>query len=113
MPYLAGIEFRFYDNATDLAGDFVSGEIDAASGLPPAIAAQVGARPGARLIRYPGATLTAALVNLRPGHPEFATPGIRTGLLAAIDRDGLAKEVFAGLAVPALGRQRSLAEERP
>ena len=66
-------------------------------------AAQVGARPGARLIRYPGATLTAALVNLRPGHPEFATPGIRTGLLAAIDRDGLAKEVFAGLAVPATG----------
>ena len=103
MPYLAGIEFRFYDNPTDLAGDFVSGELDAASGLPPAIAAQVGARPGARLIRYPGATLTAALVNLRPGHPEFATPGIRTGLLAAIDRDGLAKEVFAGLAVPATG----------
>ena len=35
MPYLAGIEFRFYDNPTDLAGDFESGELDAASGLPP------------------------------------------------------------------------------
>ena len=101
MPYLAGIEFRFYDSPTDLAGDFEAGELDAASGLPPAIAAQLGSQPGARLVRYPGATLTAALVNLRPGHPEFATPGIRTGLLAAIDRDGISKDAFAGLAAPA------------
>ena len=55
------------------------------------------------MVRYPGATLTAALVNLRPGHPEFATAAIRTGLLAAIDRDGLAKDAFAGLAAPAAG----------
>ena len=103
MPYLAGIEFRFYDNPTDLAGDFESGELDAASGLPPAVAAQLGSQPGSRLVRYPGATLTAALVNLRPGHPEFATAAIRTGLLAAIDRDGLAKDAFAGLAAPAAG----------
>jgi peptide/nickel transport system substrate-binding protein len=101
MPYLAGMEFRFYDNPTDLAGDFESGELDAASGLPPAIARQLGSQPGARLVRYPGATLTAALVNLRPGHPEFATPGIRTGLLAAIDRDGLSKDAFAGFVSPA------------
>jgi len=103
MPYLAGMEFRFYDNATDLAGDFEAGELDAASGLPPAVAAQLGSQPGARLVRYPGATLTAALVNLRPGHPEFATAAIRTGLLAAIDRDGVAKDAFAGLAAPAAG----------
>ena len=101
MPYLAGMEFRFYDSPADLAGDFASGELDAASGLPSAIAAQLGAQRGARLVRYPGATLTAALVNLRPGHPEFATPAIRTGLLAAIDRDGLAEEAFAGLVAPA------------
>ena len=103
LPYLAGIEFRFYDNPTDLAGDFESGELDAASGLPPAVAAQLGAQPGARVMRYPGATLTAALVNLRPGHPEFGTAGLRTALLAAIDRDGLATDAFAGLAAPAAG----------
>jgi peptide/nickel transport system substrate-binding protein len=103
MPYLAGIEFRFYDNPTDLAGDFEAGELDAASGLPPAVAAELGSQPKARLVRYPGATLTAALVNLRPGHPEFGTAAIRTGLLAAIDRDGVAKDAFAGLAAPAAG----------
>ena len=101
LPYLAGIEFRFYDSPSDLAGDFKSGELDAASGLPPAVAAQLGSQPGSRLVRYPGATLTAALVNLRPGHPEFGTAAIRTGLLAAIDRDGLAKDAFAGLVAPA------------
>ena len=47
--------------------------------------------------------MTAALLNLRPGHPEFATPAIRTGLLAAIDRERLAKEAFSGLAVQAAG----------
>jgi peptide/nickel transport system substrate-binding protein len=101
LPYLAGIEFRFYEDSTDLAGDFESGELDGASGLPPATAARLGAQPGARLVRYPGATLTAALVNMRPGHPAFATPAIRTALLAAIDRDRLAKDAFAGLVAPA------------
>jgi peptide/nickel transport system substrate-binding protein len=103
MPYLAGIEFRFYDHPADLAADFQTGELDGASGLPPAIAASLGAGAGARLVRYPGATLTAALVNLRPGHPEFATAPLRTGLLAAIDRDDLAKDAFAGLVAPATG----------
>ena len=103
MPYLAGIELRFYDNPADLAGDFQNGELDGASGLPPAIAAALGSEPGARLMRYPGATLTAALVNLRPGHPEVATAAVRTGLLSAIDRDDLAKDAFAGLVAPATG----------
>jgi peptide/nickel transport system substrate-binding protein len=103
MPYLAGIELRFYDDPAELAADFQVGELDGASGLPPAIAASLGSTPGARLDRYPGATLTAALVNLRPGHPEFATPALRTGLLAAIDRDGLAKDAFGGLIAPATG----------
>jgi peptide/nickel transport system substrate-binding protein len=103
MPYLAGIEFRFYDDPADVVAAFRTGELDGASGLPPAVAATLATEPGARLVRYPGATLTAALVNLRPGHPEFATAAIRTALLAAIDRDGLAKDAFAGLIAPATG----------
>ena len=31
--------------------------------------------PSSRLLRYPSATLTAVLLNLRPDHPEFARPG--------------------------------------
>jgi peptide/nickel transport system substrate-binding protein len=101
QPYLAGIEFRYFGDADELAASFRSGELDAASGLPPEVAADLGTSGGARLLRYPGSTLSAVLLNLRPGHPEFATPAIRTAYLAAIDRDKLIKSAFSGLAVAA------------
>jgi ABC-type transport system substrate-binding protein len=43
------------------------------------------------------------LLNLRPGHPEFATPALRTALLASIDRDRLIQDAFASSAAPATG----------
>jgi peptide/nickel transport system substrate-binding protein len=103
MPYLAGIELRFYDEPDDLMRDFRAGDLDAASGLPPALAAELGSTDGARLLRYPGSTLTAVLLNLRPGHPEFATPALRTALLAGVDRDQVIQESFATIAAPATG----------
>ncbi len=103
MPYLAGIEFRFYPDAAGLAVDFRAGELDAASALAPGVATELGGSDGARLLRYPGSTLTAALLNVRPSHPEFALPGLRTGLLAGINRDRLVKTGFAGAAVAATG----------
>ena len=58
---------------------------------------------GARLVRYPGSTLTAVLLNLRPGHPEFSPAAVRTSLLAASNRERLIQESFAGMAAPATG----------
>jgi ABC-type transport system substrate-binding protein len=52
-------------------------------------------------MRYPGSTLSAVLLNLRPGHPEFGTPAIRTGYLDAIDRHALIASAYSGLAVAA------------
>jgi peptide/nickel transport system substrate-binding protein len=103
MPYLAGIELRFYPKPEDLVRDFRAGDLDGASGLSPDLAVELATLPDTRLVRYPGATLTAALLNLRPGHPEFAGAGVRTGLLAALDRDRLVKEAFAGMTAPASG----------
>ena len=100
-PYLAGIQFRYFGDADELAASFRAGQLDAASGLPPEVAAQLGTAQGARLLRYPGSTLSAVLLNLRPGHPEFATPAIRTAYLAAIDRTKVIDSAFAGLAAPA------------
>ena len=48
--------------------------------------------PGSRALDYPGSTLTAVLLNLRPGHPEFADPAVRTALLEAIDRPTIVSE---------------------
>ena len=101
MPYLSGIEFRYFGEADELAAAFRTGELDGASGLPPQVAAELGGSEGAHLMRYPGSTLSAVLLNLRPGHPEFATPAIRSALLAAIDRAGLIKAAYNGLAVAA------------
>jgi peptide/nickel transport system substrate-binding protein len=101
QPYLNGIEFRYFAEPEELAAAFRAGELDGVSGLPPELAAKLGKATGARLMRYPGSTLSAVLLNLRPGHPEFATPGIRTAYLAAIDREALIKAAYSGLAVAA------------
>jgi peptide/nickel transport system substrate-binding protein len=102
-PYLVGIQFRYYDDPDALAAAYREGHLDAASGLPPRLAAELAATDGSRLLRYPGATLTAVLINLRPDRHVFETPGIRAGLLAAIDRPALIAEAFASLAGAANG----------
>jgi ABC-type transport system substrate-binding protein len=103
VPYLAGIEFRFYADVDALVRDFRAGVLDGASGLPAAVVGDLGATDGVRLVRYPGSTLTAVLLNLRPGNPEFSSPSVRTGLLAALDRAKIGREAFAGLAAAATG----------
>jgi peptide/nickel transport system substrate-binding protein len=95
MPYLSGIEFRFYDDPATLAAAYRAGGLDAASGLPPDVGYELAREKGSRALRYPGSTLTAVLFNLRPGHPEFANPTVRTALLAAIDRPGIIDDAFA------------------
>ena len=62
------------------------------------LAADLGTSGGARLLRYPGSTLSAVLLNLRPGHPEFATR--RSARRTCRHRSGQADQVdaFSGLA---------------
>jgi len=103
MPNLAGIEFRYFDDAASLAAAYRVGDLDGASGLPPAIAGELAALPGNRMLRYPGSTLTAVLINLRPNRHVFTSPAIRTGVLAAIDRPALIGAAFAGAAGAANG----------
>ncbi len=103
LPYLAGIDFRFYTDPAELATDFRAGDLDAVSGISPQLAVELGADDGTRTLRYPGATLTTVLLNLRPSHPEFSSAVVRTGLLAAIDRDRVVGEAYAGSAEPGTG----------
>ena len=103
VPYLAGIDFEFYDNADALVAAYRNGELDAASGLPAAAVGSLASATGSRILRYPGSTLTAVLVNLRPGQHAFATPAIRTALLEAIDRPALIDSAFAMAAGAASG----------
>jgi len=103
MPYLAGIQFRYFADPKALAAAYRQGDLDAASGLPPDIAAELAATTGSRMLRYPGSTLTAVLFNLRPDRRVFITPAIRTAFLAAIDRPALIDRAFASAAGAANG----------
>ncbi len=95
---LPGIEMSFFPDAAALADAYRAGLLDAASGLPPDVAAQLAAQPGNRLLSYPRTTLTAIALNLRPGNGELRSPLVRHGLLAAIDRATLIDDVFGGAA---------------
>ena len=103
IPYLPGIDFRFYDEPEVLAAAYRAGELDAASGLSPELTSELASAGGSRMLRYPGSTMTAVLLDLRPSRPEFADPAVRTALLAAIDRPRLIREAFAMAAGAAVG----------
>ena len=66
-----------------------------------AMAATLGSSAGSRLIRYPGSTLSAVVLNLRPQRTEFRDPRTRRALLEAIDRDRIVADEYAGLAARA------------
>ena len=103
LPYLSGVTFRFYTDPDVLAADYRAGDLDAASGISPQLAADLGATEGSRLLRYPGSTLTTVLLNLRATHPEFADPKVRTALLGAIDRAAIIDGAYAMSAATATG----------
>jgi peptide/nickel transport system substrate-binding protein len=103
VPYLAGIEFRFFDDPDALADAYRGGTLDAASGLSPAVIGDLASATGSRILRYPGSTLTAVLFNLRPGQHAFASAALRTALLEAIDRPALIESAFAMAASAASG----------
>ncbi|HYM83459.1 MAG TPA: ABC transporter substrate-binding protein [Candidatus Dormibacteraeota bacterium] len=98
---LARIEFTFSEDPATLVAAYRRGALDAVSGLPPALAAELGSEPGSHLLRYPRTTLTAVVLDLRAGHTAFADARARRGLFEALDRDGIVATEMAGLAVRA------------
>ena len=101
LPYLEGIELRFFDDADALVAAWTAGELDGASGLPPVDAAALAETPGARALSYPSTTLLSVTLNLRPAHPEFRDAAVRRALLAAIDRDAIVETALGGSATRA------------
>ena len=95
-PAVLRLELSFFDDADALEAAYAGGELDAAFGLPPDVAGRIAAAPDSRLLRYPGSTVTAVALNLRPSEPAFRTAAIRRALLAAIDRAGLIDDAFGG-----------------
>ncbi len=101
VPYLEQIEIHFYDDAATLAEGLRSGEVDAASGLPPDQVSALAPVAGITAERYPTTTLSSVLLDLRPAHAELRDQRVRRALLTAIDRDTLVSTVMGGDAVRA------------
>lgn len=101
LPYLAGLELRFFDDAAELEAAWRAGDLDAVSGLLPADLVELAAGGAADLVRYPGSTLLAVVPNIRASKPALRDPAVRLALLGAIDRDAIVAETLAGLAIRA------------
>jgi ABC-type transport system substrate-binding protein len=97
------LTFRFFDDASALAGAFRAGQLDAASGLDPSAAMSLARDAGATAVRDPSTRLAAVALNLRATEVPFADPRTRGALLAAIDRDRILSVVYGGAAARADG----------
>ena len=98
----SGITFSFYADVTTLETAYRAGLLDAASGLPPQAARELASTAGSHLLTYPGSTLSAIVLNLRPGAAgPLGDVRVRRALLAAIDRATLISTVLGGAATRA------------
>jgi peptide/nickel transport system substrate-binding protein len=97
IPYLDGIEFRYYDGLPALRAAWDQGVLDGASGLLPVDARSLAFSGKGRVVEYPGTTLLAVDLDLRPARPEFRDARVRKALLEAIDRNAIVIDVLAGL----------------
>jgi ABC-type transport system substrate-binding protein len=93
---VSNIELDFYDNSASAEADFHVGKLDAVGGLTNDQTDAALTTAGSRLIAYRWASLLSVVVNQRADHAELRDPGLRTGLLAAIDRNSLVTKVLEG-----------------
>ncbi|MGH3695573.1 MAG: ABC transporter substrate-binding protein [Pseudonocardiaceae bacterium] len=95
---IARVVFSFVPDENVRATRLRSGELDVdAVGLPPRVADEVGTAEGVELIRIPG---ESTLMHLPHQNPLFADLAVREAVNLAVDREAIAKGVFAGAARP-------------
>jgi peptide/nickel transport system substrate-binding protein len=97
VPFISSFEMRYFDDLDSLTEAWRDGELDAVSGVQPADVATLQAAAAGRLVQYPGTTLLAATLDLRPARSEFRDPKVRRALLESIDRDAIVRDVLHNL----------------
>src|ERR1035437_4695576 len=105
------IELVFYDDMASASAAFQAGRIDAVGGLTPDLTDAALKAAGSRLVPFRESSLLSVVLNQRITHPELRDTDVRTGLLAAIDRQVMLRDVFEGrgtvadLPIPAWSRE--------
>jgi ABC-type transport system substrate-binding protein len=90
------IDLIFYTSYSAAAADFQAGKLDAVGGLTPDQTAAALTTPGSRDIPDQWASLVSVVVNQRDAYGELRDANLRSGLLAAINRDDLVSSVLGG-----------------
>lgn len=98
LPLFDSVTFQIFDNADSMVSALESGSINLINVLPP--------NHAERLVKsfniiegYPAALADAMRMN--PLSPPFDNPKLRQAIFRAVDRERIAKEVYAGYARPA------------
>jgi ABC-type transport system substrate-binding protein len=90
------IDLVFYGDYASAAAAFQAGKIDAVGGLTPDQTAAALTTPGSRNIPYQWANLFSVVINQRDAYAELKDANLRSGLLAAINRDDILSSVLDG-----------------
>jgi ABC-type transport system substrate-binding protein len=91
---IQSIELVFFDDAQSAAADFRAGKLDAVGGLTPEEIDAALTLSGSRLVPYSWTSLLSVVLNQRTDHPELRDVNLRSGLLAAIDRETMLHKVL-------------------
>ncbi len=104
-PAIRLVRFVGIDDDNERTRRFTSGQVDVAVALPDRLAGEVGRTPGKRLVVQP--VMAVRLLAIMPAAAEGAARAalsearVRRAMLAAIDRQRLADEVYGGHATVA------------
>jgi len=90
-PYLSGIDFTFFSQASDLQSALQSHQVDSAYGIP-----------GKDTLEAPYSRVFGVFFNASE-EPVFAHKEVREALSLAIDRDTIVNQVLGGYATPLMG----------
>jgi peptide/nickel transport system substrate-binding protein len=93
------LSFRFFDDSTALAQALESGEIDGAYEVPPSAMPALEKSSAGKLIVGPSRQYVS--IENRSTTGPMANADLRDALFRMIDREGIAKVVYNGAAIPA------------
>jgi len=93
---IQNVDLLFFNDQASALASFRAGNVDSVGGLAADSTDKAASRAGARVARYPLASLYSVVLNQRAAHPEFANVQVRRGLLAGIDRSTILKTVILG-----------------
>jgi peptide/nickel transport system substrate-binding protein len=94
-PYLAGIEYRFFNDPTVKAVNLVSGAIQTVDYVDPTQVSRVTADKSLVYRQTPGTGVTYIAMN--PLQPPLNSQSVRQAIQVAIDRQSIVKNVAFGL----------------